>query len=133
MRSMDAFFTSPRGLFSLTSRVWVPPTDIFETHDKIVIRIEVPGVAQDSLSVTAHGPKLIVRGRREEPKHSDIHCYHQREVQYGEFERVFRFPFPLSNEEIRASFDAGFLSIEAPKKASAPAGLTVEVLIEGAR
>ena len=53
------------------------------------------------------------------------------EVQYGEFERVFRFPFPLANEEIKAAFENGFLTIEAPKKAPAPAGLTVEVLIEG--
>ena len=59
-----------------------------------------------------------------------IVCYHLIEVRYGRFERVFEFPYALSEEEVKATYEHGFLSIEVPKKSGSETALTVEVIEE---
>ena len=124
------FFSSQGPLFSLTRKLWNPPVDIFEAGDRTVIRMEVAGLSSDDFTVTAEGRRLIVRGRRPEQKNDAIVCYHLMEVRYGEFERVFEFPYALRDEDVKATYEHGFLSIDVPKKSESDSTLTVEVIEE---
>ena len=41
----------------LSTATWVPPVDIFETHDRAVaIRIELPGMKRDDIHLTVDEP-----------------------------------------------------------------------------
>lgn len=118
-----------RPLFSLATRFWNPPTDIFESCDRAVIRMEVAGLQPDSIKLEAQGRRLHVSGRRIEPRENDLLCYHQSEIQYGAFERIFEFPFALMIQEIKATYDQGFLTIEVPCRNSKTA-VSISVLSE---
>jgi HSP20 family protein len=43
--------------------VFVPPSDIYETEDSIVVLAEMPGVAPDGVDITLERRVLTIRGR----------------------------------------------------------------------
>ena len=68
--------------------VFVPPADIYETGDNIVVLAEMPGVAPDGVDITLERRVLTIRGR------SAVNDYagYQRvynEYADGDYERVF--------------------------------------------
>jgi len=44
--------------------MWEPPVDIFETRDKLFIRVALPGVDPDDISVIVDNDTLAVVGER---------------------------------------------------------------------
>ena len=125
---LNEFFSSPRPLFTLSNRLWNPPTDIIELPDRAIIKMEVAGVPEENLEVTAHGRRLIVKGWRSEPKEETVLCYHLMEVQYGEFRRVFEFPYAVEMDSVEAKYENGFLRIEVPKELGT--SITIEIISE---
>lgn len=125
----DQFFASTRPRFAFASRVWSPPTDVYECEGLTVIKIELAGVPSEDIDIIAQGRRLSVRGRRRPPRESEsMTCHHLLEVQYGRFERVFEFPFELAQEDVRATHDNGFLKIELPRKIRGSEPLTIEIV-----
>src|SRR5271169_5835620 len=43
--------------------IFVPPSDIYETKDSIVVLAEMPGVAPDGVDITVERRVLTIRGR----------------------------------------------------------------------
>lgn len=115
--TLDHVCGARRSVFTLSDQVWNPPTDVFESDGVIVIKMEIAGVDPEDLEVTTVDRLLVIRGRRREPRGASIATYHVLEVGYGEFERVFEFPFRLTMEDVKASYQQGFLCVEAPKTA----------------
>ena len=60
----DNFFSSQRPLFSLSDRIWNPPTDVYETCESMVIKMEVAGVKQEDMDISVDNNLLLIRGRR---------------------------------------------------------------------
>lgn len=126
----DPRFSSERPVFSLIDRPWSPSTDIYEHENLVIIKMEVPGIPTADIELTVHGRQMVVRGRRREPQSKSVRCYHLMEVQYGEFRRIFDFPFNLRMKDIKASTEDGFLVIELPKKAGSTGSVTIEIYAE---
>lgn len=128
-RSMlDNFFSSQRPLFSLSDQVWNPPTDVFETPEATMIRMEVAGLDEQHLNITAQQNVLIVQGRRALPSPPEQVNFHLMEIHHGNFQRVFQFSFTLAKEDIRATYDKGFLMIELKRPRMSVTQVTVEIL-----
>ena len=85
----DNYFSSQRPLFSLSGKMWNPPTDVYETSDSIVVKMEIAGVRQDKLEISLEENFLIIRGCRHEEHPLPKENYHLMEIRYGRFERVF--------------------------------------------
>ncbi|MDZ7262086.1 MAG: Hsp20/alpha crystallin family protein [candidate division KSB1 bacterium] len=95
---------------------WRPNTDIFETKDELVIRIEIAGVRKEDIHLTLKDHILTLRGKRIDLGASGRVYYHQMEITYGVFERIIVLPKSIVDTEIRASYQEGFLEITIPKK-----------------
>ena len=65
---------------------WTPPVDIYETDDALVIKVELPGVAADDVSIDVHQNTLTLRGERK----------HEGEVKDEHYHRVERPTAPSS-------------------------------------
>src|SRR5215469_15398376 len=50
--------------------VFVPPADIYETRDNIVVVAEMPGVAPDGVDITLERRVLTIRGRNAGSEHT---------------------------------------------------------------
>ncbi len=95
--------------------VWVPPTDVFETDDQIVVQVEVAGVKKSDLTVSLQDRRLIVTGTRSDHGPSQ-RAYQQMQVRFGDFSTEVELPVPIDETGIDASYVDGFLRIVLPKR-----------------
>ncbi|HUV29030.1 MAG: Hsp20/alpha crystallin family protein [Anaerolineales bacterium] len=93
--------------------IWRPPTDVFETDDAIIVRVEIAGMREDDFSISLTGPQLTVRGNR--PDIQERRAYHQMEIFFGEFSTEVKLPGPVSADQVVAEYKAGFLRLVFPK------------------
>jgi HSP20 family protein len=70
---------------------WEPPADIVESERAVVVRIALPGVAHDAVSISTDGARLHVIGVRPLPT-SGGETIHRLEIPYGRFERRIDLP-----------------------------------------
>lgn len=102
--------------------VFEPPTDLYETQESIIIRVEVAGLKGSSgdVSVEIQDDILTVSGEREDPAAGTARRYEQIEIETGSFERTIRLSCPVDETAASAKYDDGFLVIRLPKCRPAP-------------
>jgi HSP20 family molecular chaperone IbpA len=71
---------------------WEPPVDIFETDDRFVIVVALPGVSADQLAIDLEAGAIVVRGQRRLPSLGPSCRIHRLELPYGRFERRIELP-----------------------------------------
>jgi len=102
------------------STMYRPPTDIFDLGDKLVIELEMPGVAKDGIDISLEKHVLTIRGRAETTKRDDWRMIYA-EYGEGDYERTFALSDHLDEDKIDASLKNGVLRVELPKAESAKA------------
>ena len=111
--TMNRLFVEPNG------RPWVPPVDIRETENELVVKADVPDIKFEDIDVRIENGTLTLRGERkfEETKDGkDNGGWHRVERSYGTFERVFTLPDSVNPEAVKADYKNGTLTITLPKK-----------------
>lgn len=93
--------------------VWVPPTDIYETEENFVVRIEIAGMKDEDFEIAVENNLLMISGNR--PDHNERRAYHQMEIRFGKFEVAIEIPVPVEIERAAAEYKDGFLMIQLPK------------------
>jgi HSP20 family protein len=94
---------------------WEPNTDIYESEEEVIVRVDLAGVAKEDLSVKVKDSKLQISGIRHGYKaESKVH-YHQIELHCGEFCKTLPLPDSIAHNEISASFQNGILHIAISK------------------
>jgi HSP20 family protein len=98
----------------ITSRphAWRPPTDVYETDNAIIIRVEIAGMRETDFAVSLIGRNLRIRGVRQDT--SEKRAYHQMEIPFGEFSTEFELPHLVNSNDVEAIYRDGFLFITLP-------------------
>lgn len=126
--ALDNFFSGQRPLFSLSERIWSPPTDVYEAGGTIHVKMEIAGVREEDLDIAVDKNLVRVRGRRLEDAGAQRHAtYHLMEIRYGSFERVFGLPAKIDVDKVSATYRDGFLLIAIPKQRTQPREIHIEV------
>lgn len=95
-----------------------PVTDIYESEREYVIRIDVPGVARDSIRVEVARGTLSVTADvldRRDDQHQILH----REIVWNRYARVFNIGQGVNDAGIEAEASNGVLTVRVPKTAEA--------------
>lgn len=92
---------------------WRPPTDVYETDNAVVIKVEVAGMNPDDFEISFAERILQIRGNRIDKQRK--RSYHCLEVQYGEFLSQVYLPGNYAKDKIEAHYENGFLTIILPK------------------
>lgn len=98
---------------------WIPPVDIFEKGDNLVIRAELPGVQKDDIDVRIENGILSLRGERKRQSDVDEAGAYRLERVYGSFSRSFALPTTVNSSKVTAMFKDGILEISVPKSEEA--------------
>src|SRR5205809_5132613 len=97
---------------------WTPAVDIKENDSEIRLDLELPGLKPEDVELTAENGVLTVRGEKKtERKEGEENRYHVVERTYGSFFRTFQLPQGIDENQIKAEFENGILSIRIPKAA----------------
>jgi len=99
----------------LTPSAWRPMTDIYETKDAYVFKIELPGFKKEDVKVEFSGDTLSLRGERKQEEETKNESCHRLERNYGIFERSFTIPKNVDAKKIDASLQDGILILTIPK------------------
>lgn len=94
-----------------------PPTDIYEQGDEVVVLVEIAGIRGSEVELESDGRTLTIRGTRHDHLSDSSRSYTQIEVCRGGFERTVPLPSPVNVDNVRISYDDGFLRIVLPKAA----------------
>src|SRR6266567_9610396 len=103
----------------LTTASFVPAVDIYEDSNKVVLKLEVPGIEEKYLDVRVENNTLTVKGERKFEKEEKEENFHRIERRYGSFYRAFTLPSTVDTENVHASYNAGVLKLELNKKPEA--------------
>jgi HSP20 family protein len=95
---------------------WDPPTDIYEDEREVVIKMELPEVKEEDITVRLEENCLLVEGERKLERGASKESYHRIERFYGPFSRSFSLPVHVDQEQIRAACEEGVLKITLSKK-----------------
>jgi HSP20 family protein len=117
-RIFEPFARIATGDEDLVSGAWVPPVDVAETQDRILVRTELPGLRQEDIQIEFENGLLTLRGERRLEKVEGL-TWHRVERSYGNFSRTFTLPRTVDPEKITASYREGVLEIEVPKREEA--------------
>jgi HSP20 family protein len=101
------------------------PMDTVRRDGELVLRFDVPGVAQDKIDVTVDKGVLTVSAIREEAKAEGENPV-ARERLFGSFTRRVRLSDQLDADAIEASHHDGVLEVRIPvREAAKPRKITV--------
>jgi HSP20 family protein len=103
----------------LTTSSFVPPVDIYETEQNIVLKVEVPGVEQKDLDIRIENNTITIRGERNFEKEVKEENFHRVERRYGSFQRSFSLPNTVNTENVTADYANGLLKVTLAKRAEA--------------
>lgn len=102
---------------------WNPPTDVFETEDKVIVRMEIAGMQEDDFNVIMKKNVLTISGTRRDYI-DDIHVFHQMEIGFGEFFSAIEINMALNIETAEAQYENGYLFVRIDK--AKPKSIKVE-------
>lgn len=124
-RELAGFFENFADVAGVTGReqpafgTFVPAVDVYEDEHNLVLKLEVPGMNEEDLSVTLENNTLTVSGERKLEKEEKEENFHRIERRYGSFTRSFRLPNTVDPEKVEAGYDKGILKITLAKRAEA--------------
>jgi HSP20 family protein len=113
---------------TLSAGSFIPAVDVYEDVEKLVLKLEVPGIRREDLDVRVEGRTLTVKGERKFESEEKEENFHRIERRYGSFVRSFTLPSTVNTEKAEATSADGVVSISFAKKAEAqPKQIQVQV------
>jgi len=92
-------------------------TDIKEKDDKYLLEVDVPGYDKENIKLELHEGYLTITAEKDEEKEDKHAKYLRRERFTGMCSRSYYVGDNVREEDIRANFRNGILTIEFPKEA----------------
>ena len=113
---------------STTLAGWAPLVDVSEDDKEHLIKVELPEVQKDDVTVTVEAGTLTISGERKAEKEDKARKFHRVERFYGRFERNFSIPDDAETGNVKAEFKDGVLRVHLAKSEKArPKQIEVKV------
>ena len=111
----------------------VMKTDIQETDKNYILEMDLPGFSKDEVKVSLENGYLTVSAAKglDKDEKDDKGKYIRRERYAGAMQRSFYVGDTLTQEDIKAKYENGILSISIPKKDAQAVETKKTIAIEG--
>jgi len=98
-----------------TTWTWKPKLEVFRDDDELVVRADLPGVDPErDIDLSIEGNVLHLTGHRSFDREVSDEHRSMVERAYGEFRRDLRLPDGVDSDAMKATYDAGVLTITMP-------------------
>lgn len=107
----------------------IPPVDMYQTSEAVVVETPMPGVDPEHVEVTVSDGTLTIQGSMERKTEIDEKDYYRKEVRSGSIFRRIALPAAVKNDGADASYENGMLRVTIPKltePTSKPIKITVK-------
>jgi len=124
---MDEFFKDLPSV-NLAKQGLIPPVDMYDTKDSIVVETTLPGADPKRVSVEIENGVLTIKGSSERRTEVDEKNYYRKEIRSGQVFRQIALPARIEEGKAQASFENGILRVEIPKSPEAkPKSVKIDV------
>jgi HSP20 family protein len=89
--------------------------EVFDDDDKIVVRLEAPGLEKEDFDLQVMEGYLVVRGEKQVAREHSEGQFYVTECAYGRFERAIPLPDEVQADKAHASYKNGVLRVEFPR------------------
>ena len=113
--NFDDFFKDVPTALSISNHGLIPPIDMYETKDAVVIETPLAGVNADKLDIEVKDSVLTIKGTTERKTEVDEKDYYRKEIRTGEIFRQINLPSQLKEEEASAEYKDGILRVKIPR------------------
>jgi HSP20 family protein len=93
---------------------WFPGIDVFERNNRLVTKIDLPGMKKEDVKVEVTDGHLAVSGERKTKAEEKRENYYRCEREYGSFYRAVPLPEGVKLEDVEATFADGVLEVSVP-------------------
>ena len=94
---------------------FVPAIDVAEEKDSFLVKVDLPGLSKDDVSVTLQDNCLTIKGEKKHETETKEANYYRRERVSGSFSRTIELPSTVDAKKIDAQFKDGVLHVRLPK------------------
>jgi HSP20 family protein len=96
------------------SIAWSPKIDVFEKDNRLVTRVDLPGMKKEDVSVEVTDGHLALSGERKRETEEKKDNFYRSEREYGSFYRAVPLPEGSRLEDVKATFSDGVLEVSVP-------------------
>jgi HSP20 family protein len=114
-RLFDTLFEPVNGNANRSQQRWVPAMDLVEADDHFLLKADLPGLAEDDVTIEVQDNVLTVSGERKTEHERKEKGFYRLERSFGRFSRSLTLPEGVNADSIKASFDKGVLEVSIPK------------------
>ncbi|HEX6050719.1 MAG TPA: Hsp20/alpha crystallin family protein [Gemmatimonadaceae bacterium] len=97
-----------------TGSAWVPPIEVQQKGNELVVRADLPGLKRDEVSVEVDDGVLTLSGERRQESREEREGFYRSERSYGSFYRAIPLPEGVNEDDIQATFGDGVLEVRVP-------------------
>lgn len=94
---------------------WAPQVDVMETDGAYRLRVDLPGVSRDEVTINAEDNQITIQGERGVAKQQQNETMLRTERAHGRFYRSLALPTDINPDKAKAQFQDGVLLIDLPK------------------
>jgi HSP20 family protein len=123
---MENFWRDPFPFLSFDREESFPVVDVSETDKAITVSAELPGMDPGDVSISLDRNRLTIKGEKKFDQEEKKENFHRVERSYGAFCRVLNLPGEVHEDQVKASFKNGVLTVVMPKTEKA-AGRNIEI------
>jgi HSP20 family protein len=94
---------------------FMPSVEMDETTNEIHLKLEVPGLEAKDLDIEVSENSVSITGERKEETKTQEKGMVRSEFHYGKFERVIPLSTRVQNDQVKAEYKNGILTLTLPK------------------
>ncbi len=110
----DDFFKDAPSL-AVTQKSLIPPLDMYETKEAVVVEMPLAGADPKKVSVEVENGVLTVKGSCERKTEVEEKNYYRKEIRSGQIFRQVQLPARTEEDRAEAVFQDGLLKVTIPK------------------
>jgi HSP20 family protein len=93
---------------------WAPDVDVYQKNDQLIIKADLPGLAQEEVSVNITDRAVTIQGERKTEREEEREGFYRSERSHGSFCREIPLPEGAMTDQAKATFRHGVLEITMP-------------------
>jgi len=93
-----------------------PAVNVSEEDKVYTIEVAAPGIARKDFNLEIENDVLTISTEKKENEDEKKQNFLRREFNYQTFKRSFQLPESIDQEQIKATHEAGILTLTLPKK-----------------
>jgi HSP20 family protein len=96
-----------------------PAADVSETDGTLEIKMDIPGVKPEEVSIEVTGNRIRISGERKTEKEEKGKTWHRVQRSSGQFCETMTLPCAIKEDQVHAEFHDGVLVVKLPKTEAA--------------